>query len=130
MKFAIIALLGLMGLTSMARDSLDMAYWFPNRTALFTGEYSSEIKYGVCEVSIPPIHTPGELESPSLLLKWEVVEDPEKHIVLKSTQPLDRDDFFNKLQHTLDTKGKACWYSCTGTTYRSMTLPTDCTDGL
>lgn len=107
MKFAIIALLGLMGLTSMARDSLDMAYWFPNRTALFTGEYSSEIKYGVCEVSIPPIHTPGELESPSLLLKWEVVEDPEKHIVLKSTQPLDRDDFFNKLQHTLDTKGKS-----------------------
>lgn len=107
MKFAIIALLGLMGLTSMARDSLDIAYWFPNRAAMFTGEYSSEIKYGVCDVSIPPIHTPGELESPSLLLRWEVVEDPEKHIVLKSTQPLDRDDFFSKLQHTLDSKGKS-----------------------
>ncbi|MCU0720738.1 MAG: hypothetical protein MUC83_13600, partial [Pirellula sp.] len=77
-RFAIIALLGLLGLTSMARDSLDMNYWFPNRTALFTGEYSSEIKYGVCDVSIPPIHSPGELESPSLLLKWEVVQDPEK----------------------------------------------------
>lgn len=107
MKFAIIALLGLMGLTSMARDSLDIAYWLPNRNALFTGEYSSEIKYGVCEVSIPPIHTPGELESPSLLLKWEVVQDPEKHIVLKSTQPLDRGEFFSKLHETLDSKGKS-----------------------
>lgn len=107
MKFAIIALLGLMGLTSMARDSLDIAYWLPNRNALFTGEYSSEIKYGVCEVSIPPIHTPGELESPSLLLKWEVVQDPEKHIVLKSTQPLERSDFFSKLHETLDSKGKS-----------------------
>ena len=107
MRFAVIALLGLMGLTSMARDSLDIAYWFPNRAALFTGEYSSELKYGVCEVTIPPIHTPGELESPSLLLKWEVVEDPEKHIVLKSTQPLNREDFFSKLQQTLDSKGKS-----------------------
>jgi esterase/lipase superfamily enzyme len=107
MRFAIIALLGLMGLTSMARDSLDIAYWLPNRNAMFTGEYSSEIKYGVCQVSIPPIHAPGELESPSLLLKWEVVQDPEKHIVLKSTQPLDRSEFFSSLQQTLDSKGKS-----------------------
>ncbi|XZE20939.1 alpha/beta hydrolase [Pirellulaceae bacterium SH449] len=107
MKFAIIALLGLLGLTSMARDSLDISYWLPSRNALYTGEYSSEIKYGVCEVSIPPIHVPGELESPSLWMKWEVVEDPDKHIVLKSTQPLPRDEFFDKLRDTLDTKGKS-----------------------
>jgi esterase/lipase superfamily enzyme len=107
MKFAIVALLGLLGLTSMARDSLDISYWLPSRNALYTGEYSSEIKYGVCEVSIPPIHVPGELESPSLWMKWEVVEDPDKHIVLKSTQPLPRDEFFDKLRDTLDTKGKS-----------------------
>lgn len=107
MKFAIVALLGLLGLTSMARDSLDISYWLPSRNALYTGEYSSEIKYGVCDVSIPPIHVPGELESPSLWMKWEVVEDPDKHIVLKSTQPLPRDEFFDKLRDTLDTKGKS-----------------------
>ncbi len=60
---------------------------------------------GICEVSIPESHKPGELESPSMLLRLEVVEDPEKHIVLKSVQRLSPDDYFADMHRELDTKG-------------------------
>jgi esterase/lipase superfamily enzyme len=106
MRYAFVALLGLLGLTALARDSLDMAYWFPERAGLYSGDYSKEIKYGVCEVSIPPKHTPGEMESPSLLLQWEVRPDPEKHIVLKKTLPLEKDQFLSQLKQCMNQRGK------------------------
>jgi esterase/lipase superfamily enzyme len=84
-----------------------MAYWFPDRAGLYSGEYSKEIKYGVCQVTIPPKHTPGEMESPSLLLQWEVKPDPDKHIVLKKTVPLEKDQFFAQLKQSMNEKGKS-----------------------
>ena len=104
--YAIVALVGLMGLTAMARDSLDMAFWFPNRTKIYSGEYSDEIKLGVCQVTIPKNHVPGELESPSFLLRMEVKWDPEKHIVLTNTQPLEREEFYSQLHSCMDRSGK------------------------
>lgn len=104
--YAIVALVGLMGLTAMARDSLDMAFWFPQRTKVYNGEYSDEIKLGVCQVSIPKNHVPGELESPSFLLRMEVKWDPEKHIILTNTQPLEREEFYSQLHSCMDRSGK------------------------
>jgi esterase/lipase superfamily enzyme len=104
--YAIVALVGLMGLTAMARDSLDMAFWFPQRTKVYNGEYSDEVKLGVCQVTIPKNHVPGELESPSFLLRMEVKWDPEKHIVLANTQPLEREEFYSQLHSCMDRSGK------------------------
>jgi esterase/lipase superfamily enzyme len=104
--YAVVALVGLLGLTAMARDSLDMAFWFPHRTKIYSGEYSDEIKLGVCQVTIPKNHVPGELESPSFLMRMEVKWDPEKHIVLTNTQPLEREEFYSQLHSCMDRSGK------------------------
>jgi esterase/lipase superfamily enzyme len=60
---------------------------------------------GVCDVTIPEIHESGELEGPSIL-KLEIKVDPEKHIVLKSVQRLEKDQFFTSLNGELTAKGK------------------------
>ncbi|MBU6174713.1 MAG: alpha/beta hydrolase, partial [Planctomycetes bacterium] len=90
----------------LARDSLDIAFWFPERRQIYGSEYSDEVKFGVCQVTIPRLHTPGELESPSLLLRFEVKHDPEKHIVLAKTQPLPATDFYDQLQKEMGRSGK------------------------
>ena len=67
---------------------------------------SKTVEMGVCEVTIPEIHQPGELESPSFLLRLEVTEDPEKHIVLKSVHRLEPNAFFDDMHRDLEKKGK------------------------
>lgn len=64
----------------------------------YSGERSRNgtLAYGICEVTIPSTHVPGNLESPSWL-HFEYYPDPEKHVVLKSVQPLERDPFYVKL---------------------------------
>ena len=47
-----------------------------------------ELYYGTAEVSIPHDHVPGALEAPSIL-SFDVVEDPDKHIVLRAITPAD-----------------------------------------
>ena len=52
--------------------------------------FESTLHYGRAVVSIPPTHTPGKLELPSL---WKVERnaDPSKHFVLKAVMPLNAD---------------------------------------
>jgi esterase/lipase superfamily enzyme len=56
--------------------------------------YGSEVEgglhYGRAIVTIPPTHTPGNLELPTLW-KLEREPDPSKHFVLKSVMPLKAD---------------------------------------
>jgi esterase/lipase superfamily enzyme len=54
------------------------------------------IEYGTCEVSIPPDHRVGQVETPSLL-RFEFHEDPEKHVVVQRTVRLPEDEFFADL---------------------------------
>jgi hypothetical protein len=69
-----------------------------NPVLRYSGERSraATIAYGICEVTIPSTHVPGELESPSWL-HFEYNPDPDKHVVLRSVQPLERDPFYVKL---------------------------------
>jgi len=69
-----------------------------NPALRYSGERSraATIGYGICEVTIPWTHTSGELESPSWL-HFEYNPDPDKHVVLKSVQPLEHDPFYLKL---------------------------------
>jgi esterase/lipase superfamily enzyme len=52
--------------------------------------FESTLQYGRAIVSIPPSHTPGNLELPSLW-KLERGADPSKHFVLKAVIPLNAD---------------------------------------
>lgn len=54
------------------------------------------LSFGTCDVSIPRDHKMGELESPSIL-RLELSEDPEKHVVLRTVTRDDRDKFFGDL---------------------------------
>lgn len=61
----------------------------------YSGERSTgELARGYCDVSIPSIHVKGELESPSWM-QLEFTPDPEKHVVLKTVQPLASDAFYD-----------------------------------
>ena len=69
-----------------------------NPALRYSGERSSNqtVAYGMCQVTIPSTHVPGEIESPSWL-HFEYSPDPAKHIVLQSVQPLERDPFYIQL---------------------------------
>ncbi|MGD9126509.1 MAG: alpha/beta hydrolase, partial [Planctomycetia bacterium] len=53
---------------------------------------------GICEVSIPKTHQLAELESPSIL-RFEISEDPTKHVVLLGIDPLDQENFIAQLRN-------------------------------
>ncbi len=66
------------------------------------GNDRGQLEMGTCQVSIPKSHTTGELESPSIL-RLEVREDVNKHVILQQTRR-DRDDqFFDKLRQSVQT---------------------------
>lgn len=63
-------------------------------------EYTADrgrLSVGWCEVTIPPNHDPGEVESPSIL-RLEVRPDPAKHVVLERVVREERDPFFEKVR--------------------------------
>lgn len=60
------------------------------------GSGRSIMGYGFSDVSIPPVHRPGELERPSLW-RFELAENPERHIVVRSFNPESRPEFFRSV---------------------------------
>ena len=69
---------------------------------LYSGERSraGQLRYGVCEVSIPlRAHKPGSLETPFLDLEY--LADERQHILLKSVEPMDKARFFRDLRAKL-----------------------------
>ncbi|SCX99412.1 Esterase/lipase superfamily enzyme [Nonlabens sp. Hel1_33_55] len=73
----------------------------------FAGELESDhtINYGICNVTIPAIHQIGQIESPSLF-RFELSEDPEKHIVLQNIIPLSEGSFFNLMANGVSLSRK------------------------
>ncbi|NNK83559.1 MAG: alpha/beta hydrolase [Flavobacteriaceae bacterium] len=69
------------------------------------GVKRSDLKYGMCEVSIPHDHKIGHIESPSIW-KFEFSEDPEKHIVLHSAKLFDKSTFFKTLSTNIKKSNK------------------------
>ena len=72
-----------------------------NPDATTSEESFDALDYGICEVSIPPNHQIGLVEAPSIT-RFELTEDPEKHVVLKKITRSDSSEFFNQLNHRLD----------------------------
>jgi esterase/lipase superfamily enzyme len=74
----------------------DRSYQAANPVASQFGPGRGSIRYGTAEVSIPPDHRLGNLESPSLL-RLEFSPDPKKHVVLQKISVLAADDYFRLL---------------------------------
>ena len=66
----------------------------------FYGSTAAGLTFGHCDVSLPPNHESGELESPRLW-RFEFKEDPDKHIVLQRVQPLEGPEFITELQRAV-----------------------------
>ena len=71
----------------------------------YDGSYRKDVELGVCNVSIPPGHKPGELEAPQMMT-LQFKQELDKHVVLTQVTPLDKQTFFDDLHKTLDNKGK------------------------
>lgn len=63
----------------------------------FTSDSAPTLTYGTAEVSIPPHHQRGEMESPRWW-KFEFSPDPEKHVVYRGAEVLDETTFFDELR--------------------------------
>ena len=105
-RYAIASLVGMGAVSTLALQMMLLTNWpGASRELLgYGGEYSDQIQYGVCEVSIPEGHQPGELEAPQMF-KMEVTQDPEKHIVLTNVERLQMDAFHAAMKTELDRKG-------------------------
>lgn len=71
----------------------------PNKR--FGGE-RGELRFGVCDVSIPKRHKPGAIEGRSVW-RFQFRENPDRHVVLKSVQPRTRDAFLSDLARSMQT---------------------------
>jgi esterase/lipase superfamily enzyme len=63
----------------------------------FSSETAAELTYGVAEVSIPPLHVTGRLESPRWW-RFEFSPDPERHVVYRGASLREEDEFFSEVR--------------------------------
>lgn len=61
----------------------------------------SQVRYGYCDVSIPPTHEVGEVEQP-----WLGPEDESSHVVLKRTGLLADEAFFSAVRTAIESAPK------------------------
>jgi esterase/lipase superfamily enzyme len=70
------------------------------------GTERATLSYGTCEISIPRLHRPGELESPSIR-RFELREDPEKHVVLLSASVVPKEAYFEQLRASVSQAARS-----------------------
>ena len=58
----------------------------------FYGSGRGDLQYGVCAVSLPPSHSYGEIERPSIW-RFEFKEDSNRHVMLRQIRPVTEDRF-------------------------------------
>ena len=106
-RYAIASLVGMGAVSTIALQFMFLTNWMGASQEMlrYGGQYSDQVQYGVCEVSIPVGHQPGELEGPQMF-KLEITPDEEKHIVLTKVGRLDMDSFHAALQTEMARKGK------------------------
>ncbi len=70
--------------------------------SIYSGQPADPIRisYGICEVSIPKGHKPGQLEAPSIY-RFEFKEDPDKHVVLLNVHPQEKKSYFRNLKNVI-----------------------------
>lgn len=71
-----------------------------NPAEFYGPKRANALEYGVTEVSVPNLHQPGVVETPSVW-RLEFAPNPTKHIMLQSVTPVDKEDFFAGMRGTL-----------------------------
>lgn len=69
------------------------------------GTERSDLKYGICIVSIPVEHKIGEIETPSFL-KLDFVVDPQEHVSIQSIDISDINNFYIDLSKDVKSSPK------------------------
>lgn len=75
----------------------------PGHDAVAVRGYSSErggVRYGYCDISIPPRHEFGEVERPSVF-RLELRERDDRHVVIKRIEEQPAKQFFAALKETV-----------------------------
>lgn len=67
----------------------------------FYGAERAGLAVGFCDVSIPPNHQRGQLEAPSIW-RFEFRENPDRHVVLSSVQPVKGSTFITQLRGAVE----------------------------
>jgi esterase/lipase superfamily enzyme len=62
------------------------------------------LDYGTATVSVPKVHRPGGLEAPSIF-SFDVVENPDRHVILRSVDPSDATTVFGQMRNQLAEAG-------------------------
>lgn len=79
-------------------ENHDASYLSEIRSTALDGS----LDYGSCQVTIPPDHRVGQVDTPSIF-KLEFVEDANKHVVLERViRQDDKQSFFDGLRSTID----------------------------
>jgi len=66
----------------------------------FGNQYTNKLTYGICDVSIPYNHKIGNVERPTLW-RFELREDPNKHITIISSKKLKQKIFYEQIQKNI-----------------------------
>lgn len=83
-------------------------FYGTNRNKLYTndmnkfyGDDLSELKFGMCEVSIPRGHIQGEIERPLSIWVFKFSEKERKHVILDEINELEEQQFFSQLTNDI-----------------------------
>ena len=76
--------------TDRARTGLS----YPSR---FYGSERGGLELGLAQVTVPKTHRPGAVDSPSIF-RLEFSENPVRHVVLRSIEPIEKEPFFERLK--------------------------------
>ena len=88
----------------LARDAISDADKYDRAVSTVSTIYGTErgeLDFGQCKVSIPKSHEAGQLESPSIL-KLELTETPDNHVVLLETLSKEEEAFFADLKQRVE----------------------------
>ncbi len=70
----------------------------------YAADPSDELRLGVCQVSIPPVHRTGVVERPSVL-RFQFRENPTQHVVIHEVREVDQERFFAELRDDARQRG-------------------------
>lgn len=83
---------------SLGQSIADQQRYDPARIGMYGAE-PGEMTYAECPVTIPiKHHASGELESPFEFWIIRRADDPQKHIILKPPEPIEKTAFFSRVR--------------------------------
>ncbi|MCG8441971.1 MAG: alpha/beta fold hydrolase, partial [Caulobacterales bacterium] len=99
---------------------------YSDREPRFTNRDSPLLTFGVADVTLPPNHKPGEIETPRWW-RFEFTADPEKHVVFEGFEVRDENTFFAEVRRAVaESNGRQAFVFVHGfnTSFRAAAMRT------